>query len=376
MRPGADFFLGILSGERRGVGYDALRMALALLAGIYCAGLELYLAAERVGLRRRTVLRVPVISVGNLTVGGTGKTPMTHWIASQLQTEGFRPVVLSRGHGGSLSKGTAQVSDDAGHVLLNAAEAGDEAALLAKLLPGVPVFIGKDRRASARAAFEKFQPDLFLLDDGLQYWQLARDLDVVLLDSRQPFGNGWTLPRGTLREPKQHLRRSGMVVVTRADLASQDELAAVKKAVQTLAPKASVYPASHRFAELRPLNESAARQGTPKLALPVCGIAQPDSFFNMLSSAALPATTERLALDDHAVYDKRTVSLIKGKLDKCGADSIVTTEKDGVKLPLGEMDMPLYAAVMRLEIERADEFRAELMRRGRLPAAADRQRSL
>ena len=187
---------------RADFGADLTRGVLGGLAALYDGGLEAYLLAERVGVRRRERLPIPIISIGNLTVGGTGKTPMTQWLCRRLVSENKRVAVLSRGHGGT-SQSVRLVSGLDGKVRLSAADAGDEPNLLAQTLPGVPVLVGKDRRLSGREALRLFDLDVLVLDDGFQFWQLARDLDIVLLDARRPFDNGFPLPRGLLREPKR-----------------------------------------------------------------------------------------------------------------------------------------------------------------------------
>jgi tetraacyldisaccharide 4'-kinase len=373
--PGSEsFWIDVLNGKRRGAGFSLLRGVLAGFAGGYAVGLEAYLAAEKLGIRSRTRLPVPVISIGNLSSGGTGKTPMTQLVAGRLERDGFRPVILSRGHGGSLTHDPVQVSDSDGNVLRSAAEVGDEALALAQCVPGVPIYVGRDRRRSAALAFESFRPGVFILDDGFQYWQLARDLDVVLVDSRRPFDNGYPLPRGLLREPKQHLRRAGIVVITRADLATESELKATIAQVERLAPSKPVFLAYHRFAGLRPLND-AAQSRLPDRALAVCGIAQPDAFLSLLRSAEIPLTSEMVALSDHAEYNEATVEAIKGKIRDQGADSLVTTEKDAVKLSPRDFDVPVYATMLNIEVDRHEAFWAELSDRASLVATA-RSRTL
>jgi tetraacyldisaccharide 4'-kinase len=209
----------VIHNRRKGAAYDALRGLLFGLSQIYSIGLTVYLFAEKIGLRKRVKLDVRVISIGNLTSGGTGKTPVTEMLTRKLQADGFKPTILSRGHGGSLKEGVGQVSNADGHILMSADECGDESALLARRLPGVPVFVGRDRRISAKLAIDTQHPGVILLDDGMQYWQLARDLDIALVDARRPFDNGHVLPRGTLREPKRNLRRAGLLL-SRAPISS------------------------------------------------------------------------------------------------------------------------------------------------------------
>ncbi len=256
---GERFWLDVLSGEKKGPTYDRVRRVLAGLSKTYSVGLDVYLGLEKIGVRRRMRLPVPVISIGNLSSGGTGKTPLTGYIAGRLYEEGFAPCILSRGHGGKLSKNPTQVSDAAGNVLRNPAEIGDEAAALAKQNPHVPVWVGKDRRRSAKASFADSSPGLYILDDGFQYWQIARDLDIVLLDSKRPFDNGYPLPRGLLREPKEHLSRAGMVVITRADRLTGDALCDLERQIELLAPNKPIFRANHVFDGWRALKFSRSR---------------------------------------------------------------------------------------------------------------------
>jgi tetraacyldisaccharide 4'-kinase len=294
---------------------------------------------------------------------------MTNYVAKGLLKQGIHPAILSRGHGGALSGGPVQVSDRDGNILRSAIEVGDEAALLAANTPGTPVFVGKDRRRSAALALDLVAPDVFVLDDGFQYWQLARDLDIVLLDSRRPFDNGYALPRGLLREPKGHVRRAGIAVITRADLASPSELESAIGLVERMAPNAPLFLANHRFAGFRPLNDLAESR-LPGRALALCGIAQPDAFLALLRAAGADLTPRMIALADHAVYDRRAIEAIKGKIRDQGAESLITTEKDAVKFDPAVFDVPVYATTLTIELDRPAEFWAELIQRAKLKPAS------
>ena len=328
---------------------------------MYDAGLEVYLAAERVGLRRREHLPVSVMSIGNLTVGGTGKTPMTQWLCRQLVAEGKRVAVLSRGHGGT-SQSVRLVSGLDRRVLLSAAEAGDEPNLLAQTLPGVPVLVGKDRRLSGREAQRLFDLDVLVLDDGFQYWQLARDLDIVLLDARRPFDNGFPLPRGLLREPKRHLSRAGVVVVTRAGELTDTSRADLAAQVAALAPDAKLFFADHAptgFVRAAALSSSllpTSLLSGARVAV-VSAIAQPAPFVNALTRLGAAVVSENAWADHQVTTEDEARSVVKNALS-AGADALVMTEKDAVKWPLAaDMRLPSYA----LRIEMAVEDAAGLM---------------
>ena len=212
---GLEAYLLSVARGRRGVVPTLLRGTMTALAPVYVAGLKTYLLPYNLGIRKRKQLPCPVICVGNITTGGTGKTPMTQTLCNLLQASGKRIVILSRGYGGSNEYKCAVVSDGQ-KVRLSAREAGDEAYLLAKTLPDIPVIVGKDRRQTGMLAWNEFHPDVIVLDDGLQFWQLHRDLNIVLLNAADPFDNGYTFPRGLLREPPSHLRRAGIIVLTNA----------------------------------------------------------------------------------------------------------------------------------------------------------------
>lgn len=359
-----EYFLSVIAEPgRSGPAASALRGLLGGCAGLYSFGLEVYLAGEGLGLRRRDRLPVPVISVGNLSVGGTGKTPMTQLLCRRLQASGRRVAVLSRGHGGE-GHSVRLVSGTDGGVLLPANQVGDEPHLLARTLPGVPVFVGKDRRLSGRAALRQFGLDALILDDGFQFWQLGRDLDIVLLDARRPFGNGFPLPRGLLREPKRHLARAGMVVITRSGGLSEPQRSVLVEQVRHLAPAAPLFFADHRAVGLVPAGDLGS-QVRPLETLPgtsvfaVSAIAQPSSFVEMLEGAGARVVGRRDWGDHHKFSPEQAKDVLEEAVGT-GAEAVVMTEKDAVKWPASSLsaEMPTYA----LRIEMALENEAEFMR--------------
>lgn len=350
-----EYWRQVLSGEREGAKYTAMRGCLSAFELLYSGGLWLYLAAERVGFRKRQRLDVPVISIGNLSVGGTGKTPMTQWMARKLSDIGYRPAVLNRGHGGSLSPRSALVSDADGRVLLTAAEAGDEAMLLAKSLPGIPVVVGKDRCVSAQIALDRFQTNVIVLDDGFQYWQLARDLDIVLLDSTKPFDNGHALPRGFLREPKQDLRRAQIVVLTRSDSVDEPRLMSAICDAKALAPECCVFTARHVPSEIVPAN-SMGEGRSPERPMLVSGIAQPGSFQAAVEQKGIDFVRPPMVFPDHQEYGPQESSAILKRMKECGAESVITTEKDAVKMVGDFIEAPLFEFRVRIKVNDEVQF--------------------
>ena len=343
----------VMADEAQGLTPAALRAFAAGCARLYEVGLEMYLGAERVGLRRRETLPLPVVSIGNLTVGGTGKTPMTRLLCRHLTDAGRRVAILSRGHGGEGS-GVRLVSDAHGNIARSAADAGDEPLLLAQGLPGVPVLVGKDRRQSGREAMRRFALDALVLDDGLQFWQLARDLDIVLVDARRPFDNGYPLPRGLLREPVDHLKRAGIVVVTRADVLDDAGRESLRVRVAALAPNAEIYFARHSATGLvpvgafdAPVQPLDALQGKSVLAW--SAIAQPESFAQSLAQTGAEIVSH-VVRPDHYAPVAADVADLRRQIQEGRADALVMTEKDAVKWP-EVSGVSVYALRVEMQVE-------------------------
>jgi len=366
------YLLSVLQGSP-GFVPGLLRTALAALAPIYCAGLKLYLLPYRIGIRKRFRLPCPTLCVGNLTTGGTGKTPMTQTLCRLLQQHGFRVVILSRGYGGKNEYGCAIVSDGE-RLLLTSEEAGDEAYLLAKTLPGIPVIVGKDRRVTGKLACERFRPDLIVLDDGLQFWQLHRDLDLVLLNACAPFDNGWTFPRGLLREPPSHLRRAGIVVLTHAQEAGPETLRALQIRVARLAPNRPCFTANLVPVGLRSVGDKVEYtadhlHGMRVVAL--CALGNPTGFESTLRGLG-GNIVQAFRFRDHVAITLSDLERVSQEAKAQNAGAVVTTEKDVVKLPSVSTQLPLLALEVRLQIDSESELLREVIRICRLEAGAAR----
>lgn len=344
----------VFLGDDRGLVSWLIRGATWPLSLIYRIGLAVYLWIYRIGLRKRCRLGVPVISVGNLTCGGTGKTPAVQAICRTLKEQGVSVVVLSRGHGGS-SRGTT-VASDGSNILSASAEVGDEPILLARTLPGIPVVVGKDRRESGRLAIDRFSPDVIVLDDGLQYWQLHRDLDIIILNAGKPFGSGFVLPTGDLREPISGLRRAGLVLLTGTH-SVEDDLLAVGAAVSMRAPGVPILAANHQpvciknteTAECKNLDWISGRE-----VFAFCGIGQPESFLRSLRDLHA-SIGGNLVFPDHYRLSDRDITAIIDGAKACGAEAIITTEKDFARLD-GAPIPDLHTLVIKLEIEDSSHF--------------------
>lgn len=356
---GIEGYLLAVARGRPGLLPTLLRGLLAALAPVYCLGLEIYLLPYYLGVRKRHRLPCPVICIGNLTTGGTGKTPMTQMLCRQLHAAGKRVVVLNRGYDGKNEYGCAVVSDGE-QVLLTALEAGDEAYLLASTLPGIPVVVGKDRRVTGTLAYERFRPDVIVLDDGMQFWQLHRDLDIVLLNACEPFDNGWTFPRGLLREPPSHLRRAGIVILTNAQRAGDTQVANVKRQVEKLAPNRPILTAD--------LTPTGLRALTGKISYPISwlhgrkvaalsALGNPAGFEAMLEALGA-SLVARFRFRDHKQIREDELAQVFQEAHTAETEIIITTEKDAVKLDIKAANVSLLA----LQVEMQVAGKAELWR--------------
>lgn len=346
------FLESIVYGGRKDPSARVVRGVLIALSAAYRAALWLYLLPFETGLRRRQRLGRPVISVGNITVGGTGKSPMVQYLCRGLLGRGRKPAVLSYGYGSSLHGKFGMVSDPSG-VLLTAREAGDEPVMLATSLPGVPVLIGKDRARSGRVAIRDFGSDVLVLDDGFQVWNLRRDLDIVLLDTSRPFDNGRTLPAGRLREPLTALRRADCVVATgtRDPYGRKDMMAEALRA----APTVPVYFARFRPSALVSLpddTELAVEAIRGKKVFALSSIANPTSFEKTLEEAGAVMVGKE-ALPDHYVYTAEDIARINEGAAESNAEFIVSTDKDAVKLEARQFAIPVV--ILRIGVELDDE---------------------
>lgn len=349
---GSNDLLGYLErvvyGERHGAKDHLALAGLRVLSHAYRSGLGMYLLPFHVGLRSRKRLPVPVISIGNITVGGTGKTPTTLSVCEGLVSRGWKPAVLSYGYGGAL-KGKFSVVSTPEATVLSPRDAGDEPAMLAARLRGVPVLVGKHRYESGMYAVREFGSNVLVLDDGFQVWKLHRDLDIVLVDGVAPFDNGRTLPAGKLREPTSALRRAHCIVVTGLE-PGQESLAAISSRISRIAPGVAAFSARHSPHALYAV-EGGAEIGLESMrdqrVFAVSAIAHPASFERTLADAgAVIVGSERYL--DHHLYTQEDVAGIEKKTRECGAEFIVVTEKDRVKLEGMRMEMPFLSLGTRL----------------------------
>ncbi|MBI5137012.1 MAG: tetraacyldisaccharide 4'-kinase [Nitrospirae bacterium] len=326
---------------------DVLLWPLGGLSWLYARAAAARAAAYATGNKPRQALPVPVISVGNLAVGGTGKTPLTMLLARELTARGRRVGILTRGYGGSNEgEDPIMVSLGAG-ALVGPDVSGDEPALMAASLPGVPVAAGARRAEAGRLLLQCAPVDVLLMDDGFQHHALVRDADVVLVDGASPFGNGHCLPRGSLREPPAALGRADLIVARDPPPGADPQTAL---AAFSAAPVAT---ARTRVAGVFDASDKRIEVGGRKV-LAVCGIAAPGRFAATLAeTGARPAGF--MAFADHAPYDRARADAIAAEAERLGAEAVVTTGKDAVKLaPLWRGATPLWTVRIELAVDAPD----------------------
>ncbi len=315
----------ILSGQAQDISARSLRPMLWAVSGLYWVGVSLRNCAFHWGMRPVVQASVPTISLGNITTGGTGKTPLTAWVVNQLLGCGQKPAILSRGYG-RLS------STDSSDPSRNLPSHNDEYLVLADLCPGVLHLQGVNRCANAQRASGEHGATALVLDDGFQHRQLGRSLDIVLVDATNPWGYGYLLPRGLLRETVSSLKRASFVCITRANLVSPDQLGAIRGLIARYLPEDRIaevefQPVGWRMlsGEVQPL----ASSDEPVLAF--CGIGNPQGFRHTLQAAGVEIA-ELVEFPDHHHYGETDIARLAERADALNCHRLVTTHKDLVKL--------------------------------------------
>ena len=363
----------VISEERRGKRAAILRGLLFGSSKIYTVGIKFYRFLYNARILRDTTLGVQVIAIGNLTWGGTGKTPVVEKFARELRDEGRNVAILSRGYRAKpqpfhvwlknkvlFREDTTppRIVSDGKSLLLDSEMAGDEPYMLASNLKDVVVLVDKDRVKSGRYAIEKYGCDMLLLDDGFQNWKLAgRRHDVVLIDRQEPFGNEHLVPRGSLREPHSHLLRANTIFITKSD----GNTAELRKRIASLNPTAPIIECVHSPLYFEDVFSGERQQLDfikGRMVGSLSGIAQPESFEQSLVKLGAELVYSKRFADHHRFSQQEILNAInRGK--KRQAEIIITTQKDAVRFPkLDRRDLPIL--FMRVEINivsGADDFR-------------------
>ena len=373
------FAIDVILERRYGKRAALLRWFLYALSWLFRGGVQTRLWLYRHRLLRERPPGCMVISIGNLTVGGTGKTPVVEKFARTLQDHGRKVAILSRGYKSKkpplfrrlqrkwlgMERKKPRIVHDGERLLLDSSFAGDEPFMLAKSLKNVIVLVGKNRVKSALYAVREMGCDILLLDDGMQYLDLRHRLDICLIDAQAPFGNEYLLPRGTLREPPRNLRRARIIFITKSPPTGNRELI---ERIQRYNRTADIIETTHQPLYLQNLYDPDDRRPLDflrgKYIAAISGIARPESFEEKLT--ALGATLEiakRFA--DHHRFTERELEEFTARCSRRDLDLIVTTEKDSVRFPRRPpvIEVPIYYLRVEIEILRGQEHWDTLVER-------------
>ncbi|WP_346353581.1 tetraacyldisaccharide 4'-kinase [Azotosporobacter soli] len=376
-----NYLYQLVHGEQTGPGAKMLLGILHGMSVLYAWSVSLALCLYRIGFFKRHRLACKVISLGNITVGGTGKTPTAQRLASIIRDLGYRVVILNRGYRAGW-KGNVGVVSDGRKIYMSVSEAGDEAYLLAKSLPGVPVIIGRNRTETGEYAVARFNADVIILDDAYQHWQLERDLDIVLIDALNVFGNNYILPRGTLREPLENLDRAQVFLLTKVDQSSDDARGHIREIATQYNPAALVVESVHKpkcFVEVadwygdfrnNPVDLAAIKD---KTVMAFSGIGNPSSFEQTITDIGAKEVCA-IRYPDHHVYTMAEMQYIMEQAVDKGATALITTEKDAVKIPAefihSQRPLPVY--VLGIEVRFMEGYAEFMTMIGRM--AEDKKR--
>jgi tetraacyldisaccharide 4'-kinase len=346
----------VMYGRKQSHLLSAVLTVLSLFYGIL---IRLRALFYRIHLLKVNKLPCAVVSIGNITLGGTGKTPTVISLAKSLSRNQKRPIVVSRGYGRDNESEVLAVSD--GHSLLvNVRTGGDEPVLIASRLPGTPVLVGSNRYQAALHGLKEFHADTVILDDGFQHRKLMRNVDIVLLDATDPFGNGKLFPAGILREPITALKRAQAILVTRSDQITNGEELRTKIRQITSAP---IFTSYHQPIDLvecstGDVKSLAVLRGARTFVF--SGIARPSTFKALLNSLGANITVES-AYPDHYAYQKSDLAAIYEKAADARVNMIVTTEKDMARLSDLQAD-GIWALRIELAIKEREEWERFLER--------------
>lgn len=348
-----DSYIRFVSGDAEGLGASSVRTALSVLSGFFFVGWAARQKTYDFGLMQPSSVDATVVSIGNITAGGTGKTPATIYYARRFSEEGQRVVVLSRGYGRTTPVNKPLTVSDGKSILLPPDEAGDEPYLIAKKLSRVPVVVCGKRVRGARFAVTHFNPDVVILDDGFQHIALSRDEDIVVIDCTIPFGFGHLLPRGLLREPLSALRRATGFLLTHAD---EREHGQIIDTLRQINPTANISKSRHRPVRLVSMKDNAETRCDSlagKRVLALSSIGNPKAFEETLRKLGADVVS-RLRFRDHHWYDAADIERIQTTAERSRVDYVVTTEKDGVRLALPPR-VPENTLVLEVELELIDD---------------------
>jgi tetraacyldisaccharide 4'-kinase len=335
-----------VTGERSGPAAALARAGLRALSLPYAAVMRANLAVYEHNLKAHSKPALPVVSVGNITLGGTGKTTTTRRLVRDLLTRGVRPGIVLRGHKRDVDH-PWQLASDGTELLIDPEVAGDEAAMLASTAPGTPIAVGK-RRERVIELLAEAGAQVAVLDDGFQYFRMKRAVDLVLVDATFDLANARVFPAGYLREPLDHLRRATHVLITHADIAPEDQIERIREVLAEHAADAPMMLSRHAPSGFYPLDAPEEEQPPEALqgmrVLAMSAVGNPGSFERVLTNLGAEVVGAQVFPDHHA-YQPADWATVREALGDSDVDTIVVTEKDAVKLPPPPEDLPEVAAL-------------------------------
>ena len=354
------YYLKVITGHYRGFWAVLVRAFLWVFSQLYRLVINLRYLLYRIKIFRTRSVTAWVISVGNITLGGTGKTPVVERLARLLSSRGRKVAIVSRGYRRKtgpllrrmkeklLGAPTTRIVSDGKRIFLNARVAGDEPYMLASNLKDVPVLVNRRRAKAALYAVRRFKADTIILDDGFQHVGLKRDLDIVLVDSEYPFGNGYLFPRGFLRERPRHLNRADLVIITKVKTSPVE----LKQRLRELNPRLEILECRYKPLYLRDLRTSIRASLGCLRGMKICavaGIARPEGFKQLLQEQGAVVVETRW-FPEHHFYSQQELIDIINQAGQASAEALITTEKDAARFAkLSPSGLPVYS--LRVEVE-------------------------
>jgi tetraacyldisaccharide 4'-kinase len=343
--------------------YFVVKLFFYICSVFYWLGYNLRFFFYRSGMIKPKKLKAKVISIGNITLGGTGKTPLVIYLVQRLKEKNLKIAILTRGYKRK-NKGLAEM------VMENEnrtpwTEVGDEPYLLASRLNHVPVVVYKNRGASGVYAEKKYKSEVLILDDGFQHWKLSRNLNIVVIDSMNPFGNSKLFPAGILREPLSSLKRADILVLNKADQVSNKQN--LIRVLRTYNQDAPIIESVYKIDSIERLHDNLQADRRPsgqveeshlkgKKTLAFSGIGNPISFEKSLKLLKVEVLKHR-GFPDHFFYQRKDILNLEREALRLGADFMITTEKDSVRIPMiSELRIPIYVFKIDLVITKGEEI--------------------
>ncbi len=363
------YLLAVISGEKNGIKDKIVLLLLSILEIVYFVLLTLKNILFKLGIIETRRLPCKVVSVGNITTGGTGKTPAVESLAGIFKKNGKKVVVVSRGYGGKNKK--PLIVSDGKNILTGVKEAGDEVYMMARHLEDIPIVICKDRYEAGKLAVEKFAPDIIILDDGFQHRQLERDIDIVSVSAINPFGYKHLIPRGLLREPLFALKRADYFIISRADQVKKEELNEIKEKIKKYNEKAKIFtsqyqPLSVNSLTLETNNCYKVDELKGKKVLALSGIGNPTSFMKSLKELEADVI-DAIIYPDHYKYREKDLMDIAVQAQLKEVDWVITTEKDAVKFTeemlaqFRKLKVGIFTLGIEMEVREKENFSSTMI---------------